>query len=927
MARSALTHIAATTALISACDVLARQTVVTPLQPVGGAVSIARGVNRAGVVVGVSADSAFKNPTPTIWINGVGTTLNGMTGDVAGINDAGQIAGTADLPGGRRAYLQNSASAQPLLLGPFPGAAATPPAVVDTSATGIGPDGSVYGSATTPFGRQAPCAWSPSGSIQDHSLEGFTNPLVTPGASRKATNAGQILGNEVFGLPVGRPMGFSLFRGSGKTIRRPLFFGTATTVVSDLTETISTDPFVGGDIVGEFFFTQDPRTALFFTWDSSGAYTVRQLPEAPQMLRHGALGINEARIIVGYGHVNTPGQFLSRALLWFSPVAAPIDLNTMLPAGSGWVLTEAIDITDNGMIVGNGEFQGIPTGFTMTLDSDGDGLLDFWESPGGGLDGDFDGVIDLRLADPPYNAKPDRKDLFVEIDSGGGARFPAQARSLLIAAFANAPVSNPDGSTGITLHIFDTQHNLSMASITPTSAALNQFPADANTLRDQFQGDPGDSDGKRAALRRTFRYALLYPRIDGGYSGLAEIGGDQLVLNASSLDNAPFNRTLAYAGVFMHELGHTLGLRHGGDDGVIGKPNYPSVMNYALSQPYPATARFWRLDYSRSALPTLNESDLDEAAGVLATDPLTRRFRTPFASNSPLQQSVGVVKLDGSTVDWNADGDAGEPTVSADINFFGSGIPIGVLQQPSPGQTFIGHDDWGSIVYAVSPGTSPTADGVGEVPPIDEEPGPAITEFVTANVPIPCDPYFEREAQDVIVSAGTAATLTVEAYSGSAAGGPVSFRWRRDGVALEDGARINGSRTPTLMILPAEVVDSGVYDCVVENACAANESLPALLDVVNDCLGDANFDGRVDMLDLGVVLANYGAGQPRAAPDPLIVRHIVPTNDRLTWAALRRAAPPLAPRGFGAIEGDLNRDGLVDFLDLNLVLALFGRLC
>lgn len=30
----------------------------------------------------------------------------------------------------------------------------------------------------------------------------------------------------------------------------------------------------------------------------------------------------------------------------------------------------------------------------------------------------------------------------------------------------------------------------------------------------------------------------------------------------------------------MHELGHTLGLYHGGDEAVNFKPNYISIMNY-----------------------------------------------------------------------------------------------------------------------------------------------------------------------------------------------------------------------------------------------------------------------------------------------------------------------------------------------------------
>ena len=52
----------------------------------------------------------------------------------------------------------------------------------------------------------------------------------------------------------------------------------------------------------------------------------------------------------------------------------------------------------------------------------------------------------------------------------------------------------------------------------------------------------------------------------------------------------------------MHELGHNLGLRHGGGDDVNYKPNYLSIMNYAfqfagLRQDEPP-----RFDYSRFAI-------------------------------------------------------------------------------------------------------------------------------------------------------------------------------------------------------------------------------------------------------------------------------------------------------------------------------------
>ncbi len=50
----------------------------------------------------------------------------------------------------------------------------------------------------------------------------------------------------------------------------------------------------------------------------------------------------------------------------------------------------------------------------MIDDSDGDGLADLWETEG--IDVDNDGQVDLRLDQPPYNADPEHKDMFVETD-------------------------------------------------------------------------------------------------------------------------------------------------------------------------------------------------------------------------------------------------------------------------------------------------------------------------------------------------------------------------------------------------------------------------------------------------------------------------------------------------------------------------------
>ena len=64
----------------------------------------------------------------------------------------------------------------------------------------------------------------------------------------------------------------------------------------------------------------------------------------------------------------------------------------------------------------------------------------------------------------------------------------------------------------------------------------------------------------------------------------------------------------------MHELGHNLSLEHGGGDATNCKPNYLSIMNYLFQFSNFVSGR--PLDYSRSALATLNKETLNEPDGI-----------------------------------------------------------------------------------------------------------------------------------------------------------------------------------------------------------------------------------------------------------------------------------------------------------------------
>ena len=146
----------------------------------------------------------------------------------------------------------------------------------------------------------------------------------------------------------------------------------------------------------------------------------------------------------------------------------------------------------------------------------------------------------------------------------------------------------------------------------------------------------------------------------------------------------------------MHELGHNLGLRHGGnEDFPTCKPNYLSSMNYLFSLGQ-FVARS-PLDFSRSALNPLNENSLNEQTGISASTPLG--LTTIYNGPGPGQDYRGprVPAPTGEQADFNFDG-IFQTSVTSDIN--------GNLacRDPNPGQILRGFNDWGSpLVYTRFP--------------------------------------------------------------------------------------------------------------------------------------------------------------------------------------------------------------------------------
>lgn len=374
-----------------------------------------------------------------------------------------------------------------------------------------------------------------------------------------------------------------------------------------------------------------------------------------------------------------------------------------------------------------GQVQGPPMLFPAACDqitgsapdTDGDGLLDCWEDgvywsdnrPGISTDGVYTAgrspafravtlCVDMNANntfDAGECASPTHKDIFVEIDYMQGHRPDAVAMNNVVNAFANAPVSNPDNTTGIRLHLLidDQVPHADRTQLVPCTPVAGAGDADFDALKKTWFGTNAERTDPLAgvrlnAKRNAYHYAAIVHNMSGAgntSSGCGEILGNDFMVSLGSfavVNGHNVGNTDQQAGTFMHELGHNLALRHGGAENLNCKPNYTSVMNYSYQFSSPVNPR--PLDYSRQALATLLESSLNEATGVGG---FAGSVVWGPPSGIPPKPSIGLAT---GAINWNKAGTSTDSGVSRDLNWTNSASCPG-----SPGETLVGFNDWANI--------------------------------------------------------------------------------------------------------------------------------------------------------------------------------------------------------------------------------------
>ena len=250
-------------------------------------------------------------------------------------------------------------------------------------------------------------------------------------------------------------------------------------------------------------------------------------------------------------------------------------------------------------------------------------------------------------------------------------------------AFANAPVSNPDGSTGIQIIQDYGQGGL-------FTGGNEIADTNGNLTEDVFGNDFVTKRSNNFAANRVgyFHYTIFAHRYYDGAtdsSGYAELPGDDLIVTSDWwFDYYPDS----VASTIVHELGHNLNIRHGGNVNTNNKPNYNSVMNYDF--------QFAGIDTDCEGCGTdcsnQNAYLISGDAIVDGTLPDGIRARIDFSrgtradlDETSLDESIGVCS--NVELDFNRSGVIDAGLVAADIN--NDGVS----------ETLSDYDDWSNIYY------------------------------------------------------------------------------------------------------------------------------------------------------------------------------------------------------------------------------------
>lgn len=353
-------------------------------------------------------------------------------------------------------------------------------------------------------------------------------------------------------------------------------------------------------------------------------------------------------------------------------------------------------------------------------DTDGDGLFDIWEIEGFDFDGDGNPDVDL----PAMGADLLRPDIFVEIDwmedDEHSHRPNSEAIDLIVEAFDRqgialhvdlgepVPHSNLLGTTVRGQYDWSDFAAIKRDYFSPARAPIFHYVLFAHQLFLNILSNGEVRCGPSGVSRNTFDDIG-----DGASDFIVALGGWYRLFNEDGCDPDPLSKKTGIkeqqAGTFMHELGHNLGLAHGGDPnlpdnlGLINhKPNYLSVMNYLFQmRGLILDGREGNFDYSPSLPGTffLDENNLNEQLGLIGHGFSGNYGTLRFNCDKDDPKYNILVRNVNGPIDWNCDKEFDDLVVT---NVNGDSFPSSELPEEDrfvTGEKLFYFNDWDNLIY------------------------------------------------------------------------------------------------------------------------------------------------------------------------------------------------------------------------------------
>ena len=301
----------------------------------------------------------------------------------------------------------------------------------------------------------------------------------------------------------------------------------------------------------------------------------------------------------------------------------------------------------------------------------------------------------------------------------------AASNTLILGTPTATPASKGSGASAyklLTIAVpFDTTGVVAGASFGTIDVAFNLSVATNITPSDIVPLTPVVKTTKLLAKAQAYRYVLYVNGIGvNGPSGMSSSApGNKAIiaLGASVFGGVPTEQQ--QAGTFMHELGHLLGLGHGGsvanaDSTINCKPNYLSVMSYSRQLPT-YLGNNWSPDYSHGTLLPLQENALTDLAGTPVTSGATQPWivwGTPggtvlsATTGSKLFSKQQTAKIPPyPNIDWKGDGSI-VAAVAAPISGFGI---TGCSEITAQTSAYNDHNDWADLNFNFQTGAGASA--------------------------------------------------------------------------------------------------------------------------------------------------------------------------------------------------------------------------